>query len=221
MALWDKSDILGLVISGILILLAGILFSSGKIDFITLWIMIIVAIVIPVAKLLGPFIVKDILKINEEKLKLKLHSFEYWKEVVQIIKQFKVGFDSGGDDKDVIFYPINQMIIQNYGLYVAEVDESKWFKTVSQGTIIQNNPKKEKYRAVIVYDLYSRKIVEENRNMDIEEWETKKFPQRAEMGFYSKVSQRSKIILPPNMAGMLPMEMFGGNPVEAGQPIKS
>lgn len=219
MAIYDKTDVLGLVISGVLVVLAGILLSSRIIDFLTFWIMIFIGLIIPIAKLLRPIIIKDILKIEEEKRKVKEDNFDIWKRVWRRLQEERVGFATSQQEDKPSYVPLDDVIIQKYNIYVAEINLKDWITTVKQGYIGLNKKRLTTYSAVIVFDLYSMKVIEQNYGIDMEQWE-QKFEERAGRGYYSKVEPKARIIIPEALAGFFPREMFGGTPEVGESPKK-
>ena len=207
--IFSKLDIVGTVIAIVVIIVAGILLNSRVIDFVTFIILLIIGLIVPVGKILYPIIIRDILKLEEEKKRIKRDVFEDWILVWNRLKEVRVmGAQQEGKD-DLTYLPDNHTIIQKSSLYVAEITLAEWLKTVKQGSRALNNPKLADYKAVIVFDIYSGKIVEERIGQTLAEWE-KDFPTKAEQGYYSKAIPAPKIIIPPALAPYLPMAELSG-----------
>jgi len=210
--IFSKIDIIGMVFAVAIVVVAGILLNSRLIDFVTFFLLIIIGLIIPIGRILVPIVMRDILQLEEEKRRVKKDVFDVWKIVWNRMKEnMALGVTQESEDDLPSYLPHKHYIIQKFNIYVAEVNLADWMTTVSQGnpSLIPNTTLM-KYSAVIVFDLYSGKLVEENYGMLITEWE-KLFPEKAEAGWYSRAPALPRIIIPENLLGFLPREALAGS----------
>jgi len=207
---FSKMDIWGTGLAVLVTIVGGVLLQAHFIDFFVFIILLIIGLVIPIGRVLYPFLLRDILHIEEEKKKVKKDVWEDWALVWKRLKDVRVvGATQEMDSDKPSYLPEHSLMNQKFSLYIAEVNLNEWIKTVKQGLKLFSTPTSKEYKAVLVFDIYSGKVIEENWNMTIVEWE-KKFPERAEAGYYSKAPPVPRIIIPPALAGLLPLTELGG-----------